>query len=161
VPANLLIRDYVPAADEEQLLACVVELQDFERRLEPALLPGDEMAGRYLRRLLERCATSRGTVLIAEVDGEVAGFVAVLSTVLPEELDEDPTPYAYVTDLVVLPWHRRMGIGRALLEGAEAFARANGASSIRIGVLARNGTARDLYIGHGFADYHVQLLKKL
>ncbi len=156
-----MIRDYEIAQDRDQLRACVLELQDFERGLEPRLPRGEEMVDQYLAFMLERCARTSGGVFVAEVDHTVAGFVAVLARVPPEEPDEDPTPYAYVSDLVVRSAYRRRGLGRALLEQAERFARGAGASLLRVGVLARNEDARRLYASMGFAPYTAQLIKPL
>jgi len=156
-----MIRDYEPARHRDQLRSCVVELQEFERGLEPALPHGEEMADAYLAFLLERCSRASGRIFVAEVDHTVVGFVGVLAKIPPEEPDEDPTPYAYISDLVVLPTYRRRGIGRALLERAEAFARSSGASVLRVGVLAKNQVAGNLYRGMGFTDYQVQLIKRV
>jgi hypothetical protein len=50
-----MIRDYEPR-HHQQLRACMVELQDFERCLEPALPEGEQMADAYLAFLFEKCA---------------------------------------------------------------------------------------------------------
>jgi ribosomal protein S18 acetylase RimI-like enzyme len=48
-----------------------------------------------------------------------------------------------------------------MLQEAEVLARASGVRTIRIGVLARNRVARELYERQGFEPYHVQLVKPL
>ena len=156
-----MIRDYEDARHRQQLRACVVELQDFERNFEPALPEGHQMADAYLAFLIDRCERCSGKVFVAEVDDSVVGFVSVLARVLPEEPDEDQAECAYIADLVVLPSHRQQGLGRTLLQHAEVFAREKGAKILRVGVLARNWLARDLYHKVGFADYYVQLIKRL
>ena len=50
--ARGVIRDYEPSRDRDQLRACVVELQEFERGLEPRLPRGEEMADQYLAFML-------------------------------------------------------------------------------------------------------------
>ena len=159
--ARGLIRTYVPDRHQGQLRACIVALQDFEHGLEPALPRGEDMADAQLAFLVERCSRRSGRLFVAEVDGAVVGFVGVLARVPPGEPDEDVKPYAYISDLMVLAPYRRRGIGRALLDHAEEFVRAQGANMLRVGVLAKNGIARDLYQSCGFADYHVQLAKRL
>jgi ribosomal protein S18 acetylase RimI-like enzyme len=155
------IRDYDPGAHRERLRACVVELQEYERGLEPGLPRGEEMADAYTAFLLERCSRASGRIFVAEVDDAVAGFVGVLAHVMPEEPDETPVPYAYISDLVVLPTYRRQGIGRALLAHAERFATTSGAGVLRVGVLAKNDAAGRLYYSSGFTNYHIQLIKTL
>jgi ribosomal protein S18 acetylase RimI-like enzyme len=138
-----------------------VELQESERRLEPTLPAGEAMADDYLAFLFRRCAESSGRILVAEVDRVVAGFAAVLAKVAPEEPDEDPASYAYLTDLVVLPADRRQGIGRELLARAEGWARQAGARTLRVGVLACNRPAGNLYRSLGFREYQLELAKNL
>lgn len=156
-----MIRDYEPTRDEGPLRECIVALQEFERTLEPALPKGEAMADAYLAFLFDRCAAAAGRVFVAEVDRAVVGFVGVLAEVPPAEPDEEQAPYAYVSDLVVLPTYRRRGIGRALLDRAEAFARERGARMLRVAVLAKNRPAGELYRSLGFSDYVVQLSKML
>lgn len=154
-----MIRDYDPSRHRSQLRACIVELQDFERGLEPGLPKGEAMADRYLAYVLERCARAAGRIFVAEADDAVVGFVGVLARVVPEP--DEGQAYAYVSDLVVLPAYRRRGIGRALLGRAETYARREGASTLRVGVLAKNEAAARLYRGIGFSDYTFQLSKPL
>ena len=56
---------------------------------------------------------------------------------------------------------RNRGIGRALIARAEAFAREQGASWLRISVLARNEVARSLYESSGFQERLILLEKAL
>ena len=154
-----MIREYEPSRHRGQLRACVVELQDFERGLEPTLPKGEAMADRYLAHVLDRCAGGAGRIFVSEEEGAVVGFVGVLARVVPEP--DEAQAYAYVSDLVVLPAYRRRGIGRALLERAEAYARGEGARVLRVGVLAKNEAAARLYRGLGFSDYTIQLNKPL
>jgi len=57
--------------------------------------------------------------------------------------------------------HRRRGLGRRLLEQAEAFARERGAGRIGIGVIAVNAAARELYRALGYDEVHIELRKRL
>jgi ribosomal protein S18 acetylase RimI-like enzyme len=155
------LRDYDPVRDVAAVRACFVALQEFERSLDPAAPRGDAIAAPYLERMFERCAKWSGRVVVAEAGGEVVGFVSVWGRVPPQEPDEPPHDYAYVSDLVVLPAWRRRGIGRALLRGAEDHARSLGMDAIRIGVMAANRSALDLYEADGFAATHLELRKSL
>ena len=119
------------------------------------------MADAYLAFLLKRCSRASGKVFVAEIGDAVVGFVGVLAKVPPVEPDEDQTPYAYISDLVVLPAYRQRGIGLALLQHAEAFARSSGASLLRVGVLVKNRVAGELYGRMGFTGYQVHLVKRL
>lgn len=156
-----MIRDYEPARDADVVRACIVELQEYERTFEPSLPPGEAMAEAYHRTILERCAKHDGRIFVVEVDRVVVGFVAVLGRVEPEAPDEEQALHAYVSDLVVLPALRGKGLGRKLLERAEAFARSKGVRILQIGVLSRNESAARLYRDFGFGDFRIQMTKRL
>ena len=161
VAVSRVIREYDPERDARGLRTCIVELQEFERRIDPSLPPGATMVEGYTSYLFDRCQAHAGKVYVVEADRLVVGFVCVWSNVAPSEPDEPQTSYAYVSDLVVLPRFRRHGLGRALLLEAENYARAQGATVIRIGVLAANAVARALYKSAGFVDRRVELTKSL
>jgi GNAT superfamily N-acetyltransferase len=138
----------------------VVELQEFERAIDPRLRPGEAMADAYWENVQLRCARANGQVFVAEQDGSVIGFVSVLASEPFTELDDPPGTYGLVTDVVVLPSHRGRRIGTQLLQHAEAFARTAGATELRIGVLAGNSAARRLYLSEGFVPHLEVLIKR-
>jgi GNAT superfamily N-acetyltransferase len=75
----------------------------------------------------------QGLVLVAEEGGRLQGWVHVLAF---HSLSSDPC--ALVAGLVVRAGARRRGIGRALLERAEGWAREQGLHAVRL----RSGEAR-------------------
>ena len=155
------IREYRPETDRTGVRACLVELQDHERAMEPALREGAAMADAHLVHLLARCDEYAGTIFVALDAVEVVGVVSVWGRVPPYGPDDVPFDIAYISDLAVRSTHRGRGIGRALLERAEAFARERGAAVLRVGVRTRNAGARRLYATVGFTDDRVELVKAL
>jgi ribosomal protein S18 acetylase RimI-like enzyme len=151
---------YSPREHATGLRACFVQLQEFERRLEPTMPPGDAIADTYLERMLDRCESWDGAVFVALVDGRVGGFVCVWTRVPPEP-DEPDRPYAFVSDLVVLEALRGRGIGRALLAEAERHARARGAAVLRLDVMIGNAAARRFYENAGFSARRLEMAKPL
>ena len=156
----LTIRDFQPG-DVNACRACVVELQDSGREIDPRLRTGESMADEYWLQMHARCREQSGTILVAQRGDAVIGFVMLLARVAHEGLDEPPGDYALVAELVVLDGHRGAGIGRALLRAAEHLARESGATELRIGVLSRNLPARGLYLDEGFTPYSEMLSKSL
>jgi len=154
-----VIREYRPE-DAQQVEACFVELQDFLHRLEPQVLEG-KAAKQYLDFMFAYCAETSGQVFVAEVDNQIVGFVCLWVKVKSEALDEEPSEHAFISDLVVLPAYRGRGLGRALLQKAEEHARLQGATTLKLEVLAKNETALTLYKHHGFSTYQVLLVKSL
>jgi GNAT superfamily N-acetyltransferase len=64
-------------------------------------------------------------------------------------------PLLNIHDLAVVPEHRGKGIGRALLNAAEAQARRRGCGKLTLEVQDANQRARALYASFGFADFVV------
>lgn len=147
-----LVRPLRPG-DGAALERLVAEMQDYERGIDPRLLPGAEMAAAYTEAMVTGAAARAGVILVAEVGGALAGFVALQAEVRDEELDQPPGTYALVSDLAVTAAHRGRGIGGALLRAAEEHARRQGATELRIAVLADNAVARGLYVASGFRPY--------
>lgn len=153
------IREYRPE-DAQQVEKCFVELQDFLHRLEPTVLEG-KAAKKYLDYMFASCAETQGKVFVAEVDNQIVGFVSLWVKVKSEALDEEPAEYAFISDLVVLPAYRGRGLGRALLQKAEEYALLQGATTLKLEVLARNTVATEVYKNHGFHKYQILLVKSL
>ncbi|HEX8844460.1 MAG TPA: GNAT family N-acetyltransferase [Pyrinomonadaceae bacterium] len=155
-----LIREY-RTDDYQQVEECFIELQEFERRIEPRRVEGKAVAKKYLQHMFERCAQTQGKVFVLEAQDKIAGFVSVWAKVKVNGLVNVESEVAYISDLFVIAAYRGQGWGRALLQRAEDFARAQGATTISLGVLAGNTGARRLYEDFGFREDHVELSKSL
>ena len=153
------IREYRPD-DVGEVETCLAELQDFSKLIYENVADG-EIAPRYLQHLLTRCGETNGKIFVGESEGRVVGMVCVFARVKSSAVDEEEYEYAYVSDLVVLNSHQSKGLGRALLKRAEEHAINQGATLLRIHVLARNEVARKLYVNYGFDEHVVALQKRL
>ena len=91
-------------------------------------------------------------MLVAVVDGEVAGYVKLGRATPLAASDHVVT----VTGLAVSPVFQRRGVGRALIDAAAAEARARGARRLTLRVLGPNAPARRLYESAGFVVEGVQ-----
>ena len=151
------MREYRPD-DGPAVEQCLAELQDFSKLLNPYDADGS-IAPQYLQHLLARCDETNGKIFVVESDGRVVGMVCVYAIVKANKLEEE-YEYGYVSDLVVLAEHRGKGLGRALLKLAENYAQQQGATLLRISVLAKNEVARKLYIDEGFDELVVTLQKR-
>ena len=114
------------------------ELEDLQRRASLAL---DEYREALLAHsdaiALPAEQIERGEVLVAEIDGRIAGFAVVL--------DQDGT--AELDGLFVEPQLWRQGIGSALVEEAVHDARSRGLSLMTV---VANPGAKEFYEGCGF-----------
>ncbi len=155
------IREFDVHKDLNRLRECVIELQDFERRLDLRRPAGADIVDAYIPQMRERCEKCHGRILVAEADGEIAGYVMILTKVRSEDLEDGDVEYGLVADLVILEKFRKMGFGKKLLEAAEAHAMSNGVRWLRVGVLAGNSAAMNLYSAMGFSDSYIELEKSL
>lgn len=157
----MLIREYCPETDFGGLRECVIELQDYEFRIDSRFPDGQSIVDVYIPDVLERCRTYDGKILVAEVDGEVAGYVMVWNRYRTGDVEDGDFVCGLVADLAVLERYRGRGIGSALIRAAEDHARTHGVKYLRIGVMAGNQLARGLYESHGFAEVGIEMEKSL
>ena len=155
------IREYDETTDRDGLRRCVIELQEFERNLDPRLPEGPSIADAYMTDLLNNCRRFLGEVFVAEDEDAVVGYACVWARARSDDVSEGPREYALVADLVVLGSHRNRGIGRRLLDRSESYARAQRAKHLRISALASNTRARTLYTDVGFEELEIVLEKVL
>jgi putative acetyltransferase len=121
--ARRLFREYVASLDFD------LDFQDFEQEM-------DALPGPY--------APPDGAILLAEVDDEPVGVVAV------QPLDEDGV--CEMKRLYVQPAHREKGLGRQLAEAIIDAARDLGYDVMRLDTVASMTTARTLYRSLGFEE---------
>jgi len=101
--------------------------------------------------MLKQCRECQGKILVAEVNGEVAGYATNLMRVRNEALEDGDLEYGLVSDVVVLEKYRKSGIDRKLPLESEAYARACDVKWLRIAVLASNQAAESLYQSLGLS----------
>jgi ribosomal protein S18 acetylase RimI-like enzyme len=111
-----------------------------------------------LERLLETVAGQSHRTLIAECDGERAGFALLL-----DELPDDVTamPQGFIAYMAVEPSVRRHGVGSALLGAAENEARRCGLLYMALMVSEENAAALALYERAGYVTERRLLCKAL
>jgi len=157
----MIIRDYNPDTDYAGLRACVVELQDFEYRIDPRYPDGESIVELYIPDVLLRCRQYAGKVMIAELNGEVAGYAMVWTKVPGVDIEDGDFECGRLADLAVLERFRGKGIGQQLIKASESWAREQGVRYFRLGVMAKNGNARALYQKLGYGECQIEMEKEL
>ncbi len=117
---------------------------------------GPEVRGDQTAQRLTQCADLE-RALIAEVDAVAVGFASV--RIVPALADDHP--HATLTELFVRPAWRRRGIGRSLVEHAEARARAADAENLALLTSLDNHVAQAFYRGLGYRDWALALRRSL
>jgi ribosomal protein S18 acetylase RimI-like enzyme len=150
------IRDAVPT-DRDALVALLPRLAAFD--LPPDRQPEDLWRGD--RELLERHLRGDAPECFCLVAVDAAGTpigVALVRT-QPEPLSHDPS--AHLEVLALAPSAEGQGIGRALVDAAEARARLRGAQHMTLHVFATNTRARALYERAGYVGEILRYRKVL
>ena len=92
-------------------------------------------------------------VLVALIDGEVAGFATVVYVHRPEGPYTLPLDYYHVNEFGVDAAYRRRGVGTALVDYMKADARDRGFTRIDLDAWAFNTDAKAFYDQVGFRVY--------
>jgi len=92
-------------------------------------------------------------MLIAEDAGKPVGWAFAHDERAEVFVVEPERRHGYLTELFLLPEARGKGLGRALIEACEAWARERGHRLLTVGVLSHNRSAIRAYEGAGYAPY--------
>jgi GNAT superfamily N-acetyltransferase len=115
----------------------------------------------HWRELQRRHAEKRGVFLIAEDNGAPVGWAFAHDQTAEVFVVEAERHHGTLAELYVVPRARGKGLGRALIEGCEAWARGRGHKLLTVGVLTKNPSAIRAYEGAGYAPYWVTLRRYL
>ena len=157
---DVLIRQ-AAARDRPAMIFLMGELHDFEAMLESNRAKGKESAENHLTHVLGEMEHLGGDCLVAEVAGQVEGFLVYT-------IEEDPGTFVkpamrrhgMLWDISVNSASRGQGIGRQLVAAAEADLAAKGITEMRLYVLAANKRAQSLYRALGYGDYEHIMAKR-
>ncbi len=130
---------------------------EFDRRrfIEPA---GDP-AGGYGRFLGTQIDAPDATVLVAERDGTVVGYV--YAGIEPFSWTELRDAAGFVHDVVVDADDRRSGVAGALMDAAIAWVREQGVQSVMLWTAAPNDGAQRLFERLGFRRTMIEMTRDL
>ncbi len=147
--------------DRPAMLAFIDGLQAFEHRVEPNRRLDATVAADHLAVLDKRLAERGGAVFMAEDAGAILGWAVVHAAQDDIYVVEAQRRFAYIAELYLVEAARGTGLGRDLIASCEAWAKEHGIGILRIGVLADNARAQDVYRQAGFAPYALELRKYL
>ncbi len=108
----------------------------------------------------EWASTARSEVLVADIDGEIAGMVAVSAG----PRFAGPGRNAHLAGLAVAATHRRRGVGTSLLKAAEGYGNAWGCDRLELTSSRSREEAHDFYPRHGYEEtshHHARYVRLL
>jgi GNAT superfamily N-acetyltransferase len=163
---KLMVMNSEPTANRVDVRPFTARDQVFLARVTERLYPGPTVSPRdpdVLRRFFDDLAKSRllnepeTAVFVGTINAEPAGIIAVH----PDADYFTGHPRAYVDILVVGPEAEGQGVGRALLQHVEGWARARGFREVVLDVFAGNEGATAFYERCGYRPDHVRMAKPL
>ncbi len=126
-----------------------------------ALLPeifqpveGDARGNDLIQKLIDR---DDADYLVAELDGQVVGFVSVERASHPSYPLFRPYEFALIENAVVDESHRGKGVGSVLFRAAIDWARRHGLRRVQTTVWHLNAGAREFYLDQGFRPMTMRL----
>lgn len=136
-PQSALIRPVEPR-DEAAIARLWAMLTEQHVALDPRL-PGatDGAPARYARRMMERRSDPSTMALVAEVGGEVVGYVLGAVIDLHPDLFQH-VDAGFIADIFVDPAYRRLGLGRELVATLNQWFQHMGVEQVELQVAARN-----------------------
>ncbi len=148
-------------SDREAVLGLLLELTAHEATLSEDRATGPDAAIACLADDTRKAGESGGGQFVAEIDGQVIGYLALQLGRTGPYVKEDRRDHVHIENIVVAATHRRAGIGQALLAEAERFAGVVGRKVIRLGVLPGNESALAAYRRAGFGEHSIEMVRLL
>ena len=146
-------------ADNESLFEVMHEIDVLHSRNLPQVfrrLNRDDT----LRQLENAALDPKMVILVAEHAENIAGFVRMKMSETPDYPVFIPRRYAKINDFGVRESFQRRGVGRALMQAAEKWARDHGAQDIELDVWEFNRAAMNFYLEMGFSGIRRTLWKE-
>lgn len=137
--------------DEDAAVALWRHLQDEHTAQDARHRPSESASERWRNDYRVWIGSDAHRVFVAEDEGALVGLVTAHpfwpGPMYVQELE------VYITELVVAPECRSEGVGSRLVEAVRAWARAQGVTRIRAGILSRNVRGRAFWKREGADDF--------
>jgi ribosomal protein S18 acetylase RimI-like enzyme len=123
------------------------------------MAPGDDPEGGYAWFLGSQLRENDVAVFVAELDGEVLGYV--YAGIEPQSWKELRDEAGFIHDVAVVERGRRMGVATALIEAALAWLRERQMPRVVLWAAEPNRDAQRLFARLGFRRTMVEMTREL
>jgi ribosomal protein S18 acetylase RimI-like enzyme len=151
----------VTAQDYEALCKIIEEVDALHREALPYIFRESGGPVRDRIYVLGLLADEDHGLFVAEIEGQVAGYVHVTVREAPPIPILVPRRIAVVDNIVVKEAYRRSGLGRALMGRAEQWAQAKGAADVELNVYEFNESAIAFYESLGYETFSRRMGRRL
>ena len=147
--------------DKESILSCIVEFQNFEKKLQVDRLSGDQISNIYFNYLLDQVKTNCGQFLVAENEGKIVGYACFWIENNFGNGCLSISSHVRLSDIFVFETSRGKGFGKMLLNKIEDYARQKGQKRILLNVLSNNIDTIAMYNKVGYKPYELIMTKDI
>jgi ribosomal protein S18 acetylase RimI-like enzyme len=161
MPENLVTVRLGTVADYARARAVIAETFAFHQQAAPAFFHESDSPPPTLATIEALLQDDGGAWFLAEQEGAVIGFVTVQLRPPAHEPYLVQESRAHVQNLGILPAWRGQGVGRALMEAAEAWARDHGVTRLVLNVWEFNTGALSFYETLGYSAFSRNMWKSL
>lgn len=153
------IRD-ATRADLDAIVDRWIELMEAHAELHPELYrPAEHGRGTYRSYLRERIGGKRSAVLVAEVEGEVVGYVLGGAGLRAPFFEVREVGMVY--DIAVSPGSRRQGVAQALVDTLLERFRGWGLEHVQVSFSPHNPAASKFWPAQGFEPFLTEAYRRL
>jgi ribosomal protein S18 acetylase RimI-like enzyme len=157
---KIVIRKAV-AEDYSGLIELFDEIDAIHRDNLPRLFQKPNGPVREIDYYLGLISDESTAVFVAEMDGDVVGFVHAIARDTPDIPVLVPRRFVIIDSIVVKSEYKKRGIGRMLMKAMEEWTKEKGASSIELNVYEFNEEAITFYKSLGYKTFSQRLSKGL
>jgi len=137
--------------DEDAAVALWASLQAEHEAMDTRHRPSDSAPKRWRNDFRVWVESDAHRVFVAEAEGTLVGLVTA-HPYWPSPMYEQKLE-VYITELVVAPEQRGQSVGARLVDAVRAWAREQGVTRIRAGVMSRNERGRAFWQREGAEDF--------
>ncbi|MBV8142000.1 MAG: GNAT family N-acetyltransferase [Verrucomicrobia bacterium] len=123
------------------------------------LAPNDRTPANYASFLETKLEDPDVAILVAEVHGDVIGYV--YAAVQGYDYESLRGPAGVLHDVIVEPQHRGHGVGRLLLNAVLTYLKTRGAPRVVLWAADGNQAAQRLFVSMGFRRTMVEMTREL